>query len=106
MQQAAQLHDLLQSLLIVEQFVMARGGLQGDRREDALIGEAAIQLDLHVARSLELLEDQVIHAAAGFDEGRREDSQTAPLFYVTCRAEETFRAIERCRVQTAGERAT
>src|SRR5581483_7202377 len=42
MQQAPQLDDLLEGLLIVEQFVVAGAGFQRDRREDTLIGQAAI----------------------------------------------------------------
>src|SRR5262249_882008 len=36
-----------------------------DRRENALLGEQAIQGDLAVSRPLELLENYLIHAAAG-----------------------------------------
>src|SRR6185503_10601772 len=46
-----------------------------DRRIDALLGESTIELDLTVARALELLEDHVVHARAGFDERRRDDRQ-------------------------------
>jgi hypothetical protein len=39
-----------------------RPDLDVDRREDALVGELAVEVDLHVAGALELLEDHLVHA--------------------------------------------
>src|ERR1700693_6545090 len=39
------------------------GALNIDRREDALIREAAVKIDFHIAGGFELFEDYVIHAA-------------------------------------------
>src|SRR6267142_2201794 len=51
-----------------EQFVLARAGtLNVDGGEDALIREPAVEVDFHVAGALELLEDDIVHAAAGID---------------------------------------
>src|SRR5690606_2150709 len=46
-----------------------------DRGVDSLVGHLTIQHDLRVARALELLEDDLVHPASGFDECRRDDGQ-------------------------------
>ena len=46
-----------------------------DRREDPAIGEVAVELELHIARSLELLENDLVHLRSGIDESRGEDGQ-------------------------------
>ena len=62
-------------------------------------------MQLHVAGALELLEDDVVHAAAGVHQCRGDDGQAAAVFDVARCAEEALR-LEQCpRIQTAGERA-
>src|SRR5450432_3346236 len=58
-----------------EFFLAGTGGVNVDRREDALVGELAVELQLHVAGALELLEDHFVAARAGLDQRRREDRQ-------------------------------
>jgi hypothetical protein len=55
-------------------------------------GDRAVEMQLHVAGAFELFEDEVIHAAFGFDEGGAEDGETAAFFGVT-RAFEEFRGL-------------
>ena len=61
-------------------------------------------MQLHVAGALELLEDDVVHAAAGVHQRRGDDGQAAAVFDVARRAEEALRLEQRPRIQTAGER--
>ena len=76
-----------------------------DGRKNAPLREPAVQHEFHVAGALELLVDNIVHAAAGLDERRRQDRETAALPHIPRRAEEALRHIEGGRIQTAGERA-
>jgi hypothetical protein len=68
-----------------EQFFFARSGtIDVDGGPHTLVHESAIQVDLHVAGAFELFKDHVVHAAAGVDQGRRENRQAA-AFYDTSR---------------------
>jgi hypothetical protein len=66
-------------------------------------GELAVEAQLHVAGALELLEDHLVHAAAGVDQRRGEDRERAALLDVAGRAEELLRRVQRVGVDTAGE---
>src|SRR5450759_4265512 len=60
---AAQRVDRVELPHLVELLLPARAGTRHvERREDALLGERAVELDLAVAGALELLEDHVVHA--------------------------------------------
>ena len=52
-------------LVLVQEQVIAAGAAERDVHsgEDALVGQLAVQLKLHVAGTLELLEDNVVHLA-------------------------------------------
>ena len=76
-----------------------------DGREDAPLGQPAVEVQLHVAGALELLVDHVVHAAAGVDQAGGDDRQAAALLDVARGAEEALGRVERDRVDTAGERA-
>ena len=87
---------------VVEVFLAAGGGLgHVDRREKPLLGEVAVEADFHVAGALEFLEDDVIHAAFGFDEAGGDDGEAAALFEVAGGAEE-LAALEGGRAEAAG----
>src|SRR4029450_7045862 len=58
---------------------------------------------LAVARALELLEDDVVHAAAGVHQGRGDDGQRAALLDVAGGAEEPLRPVQGGGGGTAGE---
>jgi hypothetical protein len=75
--------------------------LDVDRREHAAVGELAIEVDLGVARPLELLEDHFVHARAGVDQRGRDDGQRPALFDVASRAEEALRPLQGVAVHTA-----
>jgi hypothetical protein len=87
-----------------EQLFLARRALVDvEAREDALLHQLAIQVDLAVARALELLEDDLVHARARVDERRRDDGERAALLDVARGAEEALRLVQRVRVDAAGE---
>src|SRR3954451_9638201 len=103
-QDAAQAPDDLQLVRRQQDLFLTRAGrVDVDRREDPLVRELAVELELHVSGALELLEDDLVHPRAGLDEGRRQDRQRAAVLDVARRAEEPLRRVERRRVDTAGE---
>jgi hypothetical protein len=63
--------------------------------EHALFHQLAFQVNFHIARTFELFEDDVVHTAAGVNQGRRYDGQAPTLFNVSSRTKETLRALQR-----------
>ncbi len=63
-----------------------------DGGEDALLHQAAVEVDLHVAGALELLEDDLVHPAAGVDQRGGDDGEAAAVLDVARGAEELLRA--------------
>src|SRR5262249_57246780 len=72
-----------------------------DRRENALLGEQAIQGDLAVSRPLELLENYLIHAAAGVDQRGTDDGQGPRLLGRAGGPEDSLRPLERPGIHAA-----
>src|SRR5512137_623620 len=103
---AAKLADLL-DLLAGEELLLLAGarGADVDGREDPALGQRPGEDDLHVPGALELLEDHLVHAAAGVDEGGADDGEGAALLGLAGRAEEPLRALQRAAVDAAGEGA-
>src|SRR5690348_7278997 len=65
-ERAAQLLHLLVLVLREELLLLAgAGSLDVDGREDALLRELPVEVDLRVAGALELLEDDLVHPRAG-----------------------------------------
>src|SRR6266545_1763118 len=92
----AQEPDLLELVLLEEQLFLPRARLLDvDRREDPLVHQPAIEMNLHVAGPLELLEDDVVHPASGIDDGRRHDRERSALLDVPRRCEEAARPPDR-----------
>ncbi len=65
---AQQIHNLI--LCIAEEQVLAAssGFVQVDCREYAALGQLPVEVQLHIARALEFLVDNVVHARAGLDQ--------------------------------------
>src|SRR5918998_104772 len=90
-----------------KKFFLARTRvLDIDGRVDPLVRELALQVELHVARALELLIDHLVHPAPRLDEGARDDRQGTAVLDVPGRAEELLGRVERRRIDTAGEDTT
>src|SRR3989442_1764028 len=103
-QRLAQEPDLLQLVLLEEQLFLARARLLDvDGGEDALVHEAPVEMDFHVAGALELLEDHIVHPAARVHDGGGHDGQRAPLLDVARLREEAARPLQRVGVETARE---
>src|SRR6478735_690453 len=86
-------------------FLTGAGRVDVHRREDALVRELPVELELHVAGALELLEDHLVHARAGLDERGGQDGQRAAVLDVARGTEEALRRVERGRVDTTGQDA-
>src|SRR5262249_47788661 len=87
-----------------EQFVLARAGaLDVDGRKDALVGKAAVQVDFHVAGTLELFKNDVVHAAAGVNQRGGDDGERAAFLDVPGCRKKAPRALQGVGVDTAGK---
>src|SRR2546430_17251841 len=86
-QHPAQLPDLLELVAVEEQLLVTRARrLDVDRRVNPPLRQAPVEPELHVPGALELLEDHLVHAAAGLDERGAHDRQRTALFHVAGRA--------------------
>ena len=86
-----------------EQLLLPRAGsVDVDGGEDAPVGEASVEDDLHVAGALEL-EDHLVHLRAGLDERGAEDGEGAAVLDVPSRAEEALGEGQRRGLEAAGE---
>eukprot|EP00042_Codosiga_hollandica_P060670 m.921627 g.921627 ORF g.921627 m.921627 type:complete len:413 (+) comp87512_c0_seq1:117-1355(+) len=95
---------LLQDLRLEQQLFTARAGLvDQQRRVDALLGHAAVQVDFAVAGALELFVDHFVHLGAGVDQRGTDDGQRAAFLDVARRAEEALGALQRVGVHTTGQ---
>ncbi len=94
----------LQFVLGPQQFFLAgAGGAHVDGRPDALVDQLTVEVELHVAGALELLENHVVHPAAGVDEGGGQNRQGAALLDVSGGPEKALRLVQGGRVEAAGE---
>src|SRR5215203_344443 len=94
-QNAAHLPDPLGLGRLHEELLLARRGvLDVDGRVQPAVRQLPIEPELHVARALELLEDDLVHPAAGLDQRRGEDRQRAAVLDVPRRPEELLGRIQ------------
>src|SRR2546425_7908696 len=90
-----------------EQLLAPRARLEHVHRgEDAPVRDRAIEDQLHVPGALELLEDHLVHAAPGVDEGGGEDRQAAAALAVARGAEELPRELQGPVVDAAAHGAS
>ena len=87
-------------------FATCSRGVDVDSREDSAVGKLARQTQFHVARTLELFEDHLVHLRAGLNKSRGDDGQRSALAQVTCATKELLRRVERRGVNTTGEDST
>ncbi len=94
----------MQHIGLDQQFFLARSGaVDVDRRVDALLVHAPVEMDFHIAGALEFFVDHIVHSRAGVDERGRKDSEAAALLDIARRAEETLGALQRVRIHAAGQ---
>src|SRR5919108_6662243 len=68
--------DPIELFLREQELLLARSrALNVDRWKDATIRDFSVEHELHVASSLELLEDHFVHSRTGLNERRRNDRQ-------------------------------
>ena len=81
--------DLVHLLGGEEEFLATRAGKENvNGGVNALVADLAVEDELHVAGALELLENEVVHAAVGLDEGGRHDGERSGLLGVARGGEE------------------
>jgi murein L,D-transpeptidase YcbB/YkuD len=103
-QELAQDPDALQHLGRQQQLLLAgAGAVDVDGREDAPVGELAVEHQLGVPGALELLEDDLVHARAGLDQRGGDDGERAAALDVAGRAEEALGPLQGVGVHAAGE---
>ena len=96
-------HTVEGGLVLQQVVATSRRSHEVDSREDALVAERAVELKLHVARSLELLEDHLVHLAACIDEGSGDDGERAASLDVAGSSEETLRFLQGIGVDTTSK---
>src|ERR687894_572983 len=74
-----------------------------DGRVDPLVRKLAFQVELHVARTLKLLVDHLVHPAPRLNEGTRDDGQRTTVLDVPGCPKEPLGRVECRRINTAGE---
>ncbi len=88
---------------MVEEVVFTGAGfLDVDGWVDSAFDEFAVELDFEVTGAFEFLEDDLVHAAIGFDEGGGEDGEGAAFFDFAGGAEEFADLLESGVVDAAG----
>ena len=89
-----------------EQFLAAGAGKENiDRGINALVADLAIEHHLHVAGAFEFLENQFVHAAAGFDERGGDDGERAGFFGVARGGENLSRDFHGASIDAAAHGA-
>ena len=104
---ATQAKDKRTHLLVNQQVLVTRTGGNGvDSREDAAVGQVAVELELHVAGALELLKDDLVHLGTGVDEGRGQDGERATVLDIAGCAQEALGRIQCRRIDATRKDAT
>src|SRR5918994_6789897 len=86
-----------------ELFLARRGVLDVDGRVEPAVRQLPIEPELHVTRALELLEDDLVHPAAGLYQRGGEDRERAAVLDVARRPEELLGRIQSGGVNTTRE---
>src|SRR5256885_3378811 len=88
---------------MTEQFLTTRGRKQWvNRGVEPLFLQRTVEMQLHVSGAFELLENQLIHAAAGLGK-RGGENRKAAAFFDVARAPEKFLRLDQCLcLDTAG----
>lgn len=104
---AADQVDLVQHVLGHDELLAAGAGAEDiDRGEEILLGDAAIEHELHVAGAFKLLEDKFICLGVCLHEGSCEDGEGAGSLRIAGSGKETARHFQGTSDDTAGLVAT
>ena len=100
-QEATQYPHAVEGVLLEQQVVATSARRHNvDRGEDALVAELAVELQLHVAGTLEFLKDHLVHLAASLNEGCGDDGETASVLNVARSAKESLGTLQGIGVNT------
>ena len=77
-----------------------------DCRENASVGQRAVELELHIARAFELLENDLVHLRARLDKRGSQNGEAAAAFNIAGSAKESFRRVKRRGVNATRQDAT
>ena len=100
-QEATQYPHAVEGVLLEQQVVATSARRHNvDRGEDALVAELAVELQLHVAGTLEFLKDHLVHLAASLNEGCGDDGETASVLNVARSAKEALGTLQGIGVNT------
>ena len=106
-QEFAQDPDSVIDIRLVEEVVATgRGKHQVHRRKDSLVGQVAVQLQFHVAGSLELFEDDIVHLGSCLRKGGGQNGERTAILDIPGRTEETFGFLQGIGVHTTGQDLT
>lgn len=85
-----------------EFFLAGAAALNIDRGIHSAVNQMAVEMQFHVACSLELFKNHFVHAASGINQSGRNDREASVAVNIAGGAEEAFRLVERIRIHTAG----
>ena len=90
-----------------KQIIPACSGLKDiNRREDPPLLKLTVQHKLHVAGTLKLLINYIIHTRAGIHQRGCKDGKRATLPHISSCTKETLRHMQCRRIQTSGQGST
>ncbi len=96
--------DPVEIILRDQEFFLSRPGPdQIESRENPAVGNPAIQMELHIAGSLEFFKDDFIHPASRIDQGGGNDGQAAAVLDIPGGTEEPLRLVQGIGIHTAGQ---
>ena len=85
----------IQRLLVLQQVIATSAGSNDiDSREDALVGQVAVELQFHITSTFELFKDHFVHFGTGIYKRRSKDGQRTTAFNVAGSTEEAFRLVQ------------
>ena len=79
------------------------GGIKVDGGVDSFVGETTVKLQLHIAGTLKLLKDNVIHLAARLGEGGGNDGEATAILYLARGTEEALGLLKGVGFDTSTE---
>ncbi len=75
-------------------------------RKQPPVGKLSVEDQLHVARALEFLKNQFVHARPGINQRRRQNRKRSAVLNLAGRCEHLARNFQRARIHAAGHRSS
>lgn len=93
-------HTVQRGLVLQQVVATGTAGHDVHGGEYALVGQAAIELQLHIARTLELFEYHLVHLRTRVGQRRGQNGETTAVFDVASGTEEAFRLLQGIGIDT------